>query len=317
MSIKELVKPFIPESLLQYRRDIITKHVINSHKKMSRAEIEAWLGHCYQQRIGAELNLQDPKRYTEKVQWCKLNAMTSTKSMLADKYAVRKWVADTIGEKYLVPLIGVWDSPDEIDFESLPNSFVLKTTQGSGTNIIVTNKGDLNINRSKRLLRRWLAFDYGWIGFERHYMRIQPKVICEQFLSNGDGGEINDYKVLCFDGEPKYIWVDLDRHSRHSRVVFDLEWNVQPWNQYHYPEALLIPEKPVVLDEMIVTAKKLCADFAHVRVDFFIVNDRLFFGEMTFTNGGGFEEIRPDEWDYRLGDLWSLSDEELSDFPIE
>ena len=317
MTIKEIIKPFVPDYLLQYRRDRLCAKVINEHKGMSRPEIEAWLAQCYREKIGVELDLENPARYTEKIQWCKLYAMDERKSTLSDKYAVREWVASLIGNEYLIPLLGVWDSPDKIDFNSLPKSFTLKTNHGYDTNIIVSDKSKLNISRAKRQLRRWLDLDFGWVGFERQYMRIPPRIIAEEYISNKDGSEIADYKVLCFSGEPAYVWVDLNRHSNHTRVVFDVDWIRQPWVQYHYPYQSENPERPKQLEEMLEKSRVLSDGFAHARVDFYIVNDALKFGEMTFTNGCGFEEIHPDEWDLRLGSLWDLSKEPRAEFPVK
>ena len=315
IGIKNAVKKSVPDFILDARKHRKRMRLIEEHKRMNRPEIEAYLTQRYAQRIGAELDLENPKRFTEKIQWCKLNAMDATKSMLADKYVVRDWVSSMIGEDYLMPLLGAWDSPADIDFDALPNSFVLKTNNASGTNIIVPNKASFSRSRVRSQLKRWLQEDFGWVHFEPQYLSISPKIIAERFICNEDGSEINDYKVLCFDGEPRFVWVDIDRHTRHSRVVFDTEWNVQPWNQYHYPEALSIPDKPGALEEMIGLARELARGFAQVRVDFYVVDGRPLFGEMTFTDGAGFEEIRPDEWDFKLGEMWDLAKEPHAEFP--
>ncbi len=314
--VKQVIKPFVPDSLLLYRHDRILAREIEEHKKMSRTEIEAWLVQHYREKIGGELDLANPQCYTEKIQWCKLNAMSENKSMMADKFAVRDWVANRIGSQYLIPLVGVWDSPDDIDFEALPKSFVLKTTHGSSTNIIVPDKSKFNISRSKRLLRRWLGLDYGWIGFEHQYMRIPPKVICEEFISNSDGSEALDYKFHCFGGKAYFVWVDVGRHSKnHTRVVFDMDWRQQDWRfgEYLLPDP--VPEKPACFDELVTLAETLAGGLGHVRVDFYVIGNRPLFGEMTFSSDGGFSKIYPEQWDYKLGSLWDLTLEDLCQFP--
>lgn len=313
MGFKEMVKRAVPSSVMDIRRDYKRMAIARAHSKMTRAQIETWLSQRYFERIGAPLNLGNPERYTEKIQWCKLNAMNAMKSYLSDKYAVREWVADRIGRQHLIPLLKVWEDPADIDFSKLPDSFVLKTNNASATNIIVQDKTKLDTKRVRAQLKRWLNVDFGWLTFEPQYLSIPPKVIAEEYICNSDESEIADYKVLCFGGEPAYIWVDTDRHSYHSRAVFDTDWNLQAWNQYHYPDVLQTPDRPSALNDMIELARQLSTGFAQVRVDFYIVNDTVLFGEMTFTNGSGFEEIHPIEWDYKLGDLWDLSAEPCCD----
>ena len=316
MSIKQMVKPLVPESLLTYRRDLIFSKMIDEHKKMSQAEVESWLKGEYRKNIGAELHLDKPRRYTEKIQWLKLNAMDEKKSLLADKHAVRRWVAETIGKQYLIPLVGVWDSPDDIDFDALPGAFVLKTTQASGTNIVVPDKRKLNVRRAKKLLERWLALDYGWVGFDRHYMRITPRIIGEEFVSNADGSEAFDYKFHCFGGKPYYVRIDIDRHSKtHCRATFDMEWSLQDWCEGDYARPEVLPERPACFEELKDIVSKLADGLGHARVDFYVIDGRPLFGEMTMSSGGGFERIRPDAWDYKLGELWDLSMEPRVDFP--
>lgn len=310
MALKQLVKSIVPKSVRVWRKHLIKTIRVNSHKKMSREEVEEWLQARYRKDIGAELHLDDPQRFTEKIQWCKLNAMDAEKSMLADKYAVRAWVAGRIGEQHLIPLLGVWDDPDDIDFSALPDSFVLKTNNASGTNIIVHDKSKLNVNKVRTRLRRWLDIEFGWLVFEPHYLPIRPRIIGEQLVSNADGSEAFDYKFHCFGGEPRYVRLDIDRHlESHSRVTFDMGWRIQDWAEGSYPKPACIPERPPCFDELVKMVGKLAEGFSYVRVDFYVIDDRPLFGEMTFCSGSGFEKIRPDEWDYKLGNMWDLSRE--------
>ena len=232
------------------------------------------------------------------------------KARLADKYLVREWVAEKIGEEYLVPLCGkgVYDNPKEIDFDALPVSFVIKTNAGSGDAVIVRNKAALSSKDIRRIiakLRYGLQFNYAWVGYEMHYADIQPKVLVEQFIEC-DEEDLPDYKFLCFDGKPVYCWVDKGRFHEHKRNVYDLDWNLQSWNQKNYGNYPGIIEKPQNFEKMTEIAATLAQGFQHVRVDLYNIHGRILFGEMTFTNGSGFEPIIPAEADYELGKLWNL-----------
>lgn len=246
-----------------------------------------------------------PKRYTEKIQFAKFYDSTPLKAKLTDKYAVREWVADVIGEQYLIPLLGVWNHYDEIDFSKLPEKFVLKTNNGSGTNLIVTDKSKINHKKSKKDFEFWLKQDFAFSGrgYEMHYSLIEPKIIAEKYIVD-KSGELNDYKFLCFDGEPHFVWVDVGRYSKHCRNVYDLDWNLQPWKQFTYDNTKEPIQKPDNLKNMIEISRKLSKGFGHVRVDLYNVDGEIYFGEMTFTNGKGFELIQPDEANIMLGSLW-------------
>lgn len=287
---------------MQQRRCI---SYVNRRKRMSKDQYEAELSKQYKQRIGHELNWDSIDSYTEKMQWSKLYDVDPRKSELTDKYKVRKWVADKIGEEYLIGLLGVWDSFDEIDFSKLPERFVLKTNHGSGTNVIVRDKHTLNLKNTRRKFKDWLDTDFGYKSLELHYSAISPKIIAEEYIET-EIGELQDYKFLCFDGQPYFCWVDMGRYSHHTRNVYNLDWELQPWNQETYAHYEKPIEKPKNFDKMVELVKTLAQGFAHVRVDLYNVDGKIYFGEMTFTNGGGFDRILPMEYDKMLGDLWNL-----------
>lgn len=285
------------------RRRCIAK--IEKRKSMHEDEYKKELSEQYQQRIGHSLDWDNLTAYTEKMQWAKLYDRDSRKSLLTDKYRVREWISSKIGEEYLIELLGVWDNFDEIDFSSLPEKFVLKTNHGSGTNVIVKDKSKLNIKTVRRKFKDWMDTDFGYKSLERHYSDITPKIIAEKYIET-DLGELQDYKFLCFGGRPYYCWVDMGRYSNHTRNVYNLNWELQPWNQETYSHYEKPIEKPQNFDKMIEIVEVLAKDFAHVRVDLYNVNGKIYFGEMTFTNGGGFDRILPGEYDKMLGDLWEL-----------
>ncbi len=280
---------------------------IEAVKKMPLDKQLETLERLYEKRIGHKLDWSNLETYTEKMQWEKVYDKNPLKVELADKYAVRAWVAEKIGGKYLIPLLGVYDCFDDIDFSKLPDRFVMKTNHGSGTNFIVKDKQrHFNVKQVRRMFNDWMATDYGYnTGFELHYSQIKRRIIIEKYLETPEK-QLQDYKFLCFDGEPKFCWVDMGRYSNHTRNVYDLAWNLQPWKQERYP----IYENPIPcpshFDKMIEIARILSKGFAHVRVDLYNVNGEIYFGEMTFTNGSGLDRIIPEKYDRMLGDLWHI-----------
>lgn len=260
----------------------------------------------YLKVLGHSLNWDNLQTYTEKMQWEKIYDKNPMKTVLADKYRVREWIENKIGNDYLIPLIGVWDSFDDIDFNSLPDQFVLKTNHGTGTNLIVKDKEKLNIKRTKRMFDDWMKIDYAFTNsLQLHYRKIPRKIIAEKYLET-DLGELQDYKFLCFDGKPYFCWVDLGRFSKHTRTVFNMKWELQPWTQATYGIASHEIPKPKNFDKMVEIATILSKGFSHVRVDLYNVDGKIYFGEMTFTNGSGLDPIVPEKYDKVLGDYWKL-----------
>lgn len=310
MTLKNKITNVFP-SLYQRFYEYRTDRRVAQNQYSTVGEMEAKLAEMYRMRIGEELHLAPPRGYTEKIQWRKLYGLFPIHSELSDKYAVRKWVAERIGEEYLIPLLGVWDSFDEIPFASLPDSFVLKTTNASGTNLIVKSKKTLNYKLAKRKFDYWMQLKY-WIayGYEMQYEEIRPRIIAEVFIKDESGMEdLRDYKFLCFHGKVEFIWVDVGRYHDHKRYVYYSDWTPAPFNQL-YPIYSDPPVKPENLKKMIELAQDLSKDFDHVRVDLYNTNGRIYFSEMTFTNGSGFEKILPHEWDEKLGDFWDISYEQ-------
>lgn len=277
------------------------------YKNLSTEKYPEELAEWYEKRTGKKLNLESPKTFNEKIQWMKLYDSTPLKTRLADKYLVREWVAEKIGEEYLIPLLGVYDSFDEIDFEALPNQFVMKTNHGSGWNVIVKDKEKLNIVETKEKFDFWLDQNYAFKnGFELHYKDIVPKIVIEKYMADLDG-DIYDYRFFCFNGVPKYIFVDIGSGTRnHLRNVYDLEWNLQEYG-VSYPLIMPEPKKPETFEVMKKLAHKLCQEFALVRVDFYSVDNKIYFGEMTFTPQSGIGKWEKEEINRHYGDLIDLS----------
>lgn len=263
-------------------------------------------GLLYKRAIGRKLDWNNLNAYTEKMQWAKFYDTTPIKTTLSDKYLVREWVAEKIGAEYLIPLLGVWDRFSEIDFDALPDRFVLKTNHGSGSVIIVKDKSRFDKVDAGKRFDDWINVDYAYAtGYELQYSGIKRKIIAEKYVET-ELGELQDYKFLCFDGKPYFCWVDLGRFGKHTRNVYDLDWKLQPWNQYTYGNSATPIPKPKNFEKMIEIATVLCQGFSHVRVDLYNIEGKIYFGEMTFTNGCGFDRIIPDKYDFMLGELWKI-----------
>jgi len=258
----------------------------------------------YKKKTGKELNLDNPVTFNEKVQWLKLFDSTPLKSRLADKYLVRAWVEEKIGEQYLIPLLGVWDKFEDIDFSQLPNQFVLKANHGYNWNIIVKNKEQMNIEDSQRKFNKWLNTNFAFFGFEMHYANIRPRIIAEHYISETEE-MLYDYKVYCFDGNAKFVLVCINRQKDLSFALYNKNWEKQPFifpGKMHNGEI----KKPGKLNELITAAEKLSQGFKLARVDFYILSTGIKFGEITFTPSSGCAKFQPEEYDAIFGELINL-----------
>ena len=267
-------------------------------------ELKRWYHHV----TGKRLNLKNPRSFNEKTQWMKLYDSSPMKTRLADKYLVREWVKDKIGEEYLIPLLGVWNSFDEIDFDKLPDQFVLKANHGSGWNIIVRDKSEFNYELARKKFDVWMRINYTFIkGFELHYSAIPRKILAEQYIENGNG-DLYDYKVWCFNGVAHYIQFLSDRQHGLRMDFYDRDWIHQPF-VYNHPNCDVDIPRPDNLSELLAKAELLSQGFPFVRVDFYRTNDgKLYFGEMTFTSFSGVCDWNPPETDLMLGALISCSE---------
>ncbi len=263
----------------------------------------------YKISIGKKLDWLNPKTFNEKLQWLKLYDRRLEYITFVDKYKVREYIANTIGENYLIPIYGVWDNPDEIDFNKLPNKFVLKCNHDSGGLCICKDKCSFNIENAKNKLRRCLNKNYYLSQREWPYQFVSPKVIAEKYMvDDSEISSLRDYKFMCFDGKVKCSFVCSDRNTKEGLHVtfFDLNWNVLPFER-HYPARKEGLPKPKCYDEMIMLAEKLSKNIPFVRVDFYEINGRVYFGELTFYPGSGFEEFTPRSADEWLGEYIKLT----------
>lgn len=251
-------------------------------------------------------NLSNPSRFNEKIQCLKFNKELEKYHKYADKYEVRRYIEKTIGKRYLNKLIGVYDNVEDIDFYSLPNKFTLKCTHGSGYNILCSEVKDFDIVKAKKKLREWMKENFYSFTREPQYKLIKPRIICEEYLED-TSGTLKDYKFLCFKGEPKFIETDIDRYKKHMENYYDIDWNKLNMKSIYKNKLTENYEneisKPSNLEEMIFLAKKLSKNFNFVRVDFYSVNGKTIFGELTFIPASGFEMFIPDNINYELGKL--------------
>ena len=266
----------------------------------------------YKSATKQTLNLEDPKTFTEKQQWLKFYDQDPRKPIYSDKYLVRKHIEEIIGRQYLIPLISIdgvefFEDAEKIDFNKLPNSFVLSCNHGSSMTILVKDKSKLSnkhIKRIKKQLNRWLTIELAYVNsFDFTYKGIKPGIIISQYLED-NSGSLCDYKFMCFNGRPEFFWIDSDRFSSHKRGTYSLGFEKLPFSFNEYQKGEY--QRPENLELMIELAKKLCKGFILVRIDFYNINGSIYFGEMTFNSEAGKEHIHPKEYNLILGEKLNI-----------
>ena len=268
---------------------------------------EKFLKKKYKLIMGKELDLNDPITFNEKLQWLKIHDHNPNYTTMVDKYEAKDYVAGIIGKEYIIPALGVWNHFDDIDFDKLPDKFVLKCTHDSGGIVICHDKNKLDRKAAKKKIEKCLKRNYYWSGREWPYKDVKPRIIAEQYMTDGVKEEIMDYKLLCFNGKQKASFVCSDRFSKDGLKVtfYDTDWEKMPFER-HYPSSNVELDKPKSYDEMVNLAEKLAEKIPFVRVDFYEVLGKIYFGELTFSPGSGFEEFNPSEWDKNLGEWIEL-----------
>ena len=252
------------------------------------------------------LHLKNPRTFNEKLQWLKLYDRNPEYTRMVDKFEAKKYVAERIGEEYIVPTLGVWDRFDEIDFDALPDQFVLKCTHDSGGLVICKDKKSLDLDAARRKITSCLKENYYWDYREWPYKHVKPRIIAEPYLHDDETGELRDYKFYTFGGEVKALMIISGRDTPDaSGDYFDAEFHHLDM-QWGYKNAKTLPAPPKSMEEMIRLAQLLSKSTPELRVDFYEINGKPFFGEMTFFDGGGFEKIVPEKWDRIFGDWVTL-----------
>lgn len=256
---------------------------------------------------GQKLNLKEPQTFNEKIQWLKLYDRNIEYHKMTDKYMVKRIVAETIGEKYVIPTLGIWKSFDDIDFEKLPSQFVLKCTHDSGSVVIVKNKQNIKKDKIREKMEKALKCNYYLPGREWAYKTVEPRIIAETYIEDEfEKGGLMDYKIFCFRGVPKIIQVDYNRFEEHKRNLYNTKWEfIDAEIEYPSDKEREI-KKPKNLDEMLEISKKLSQNLKHVRVDLYSIKNRIYFGELTFYHGCGTESFRPESLGYRMGEWIDL-----------
>lgn len=289
--------------LLMYPRMLIISLLYkNAHLVKDRTYL-SWMFYL---RCGYKLNWKHPVTFCEKLQWLKIYNNKSYYTSLVDKYEVKYIVSDLIGKECVIPTLGVWDCFDEIDFDRLPNQFVLKCTHDSGGLVIVKDKATFDKEFARSKISKSLARDYFILGRETPYKNVKRRIIAEKYMVDESGTELKDYKIFCFAGIPKFIQVDFGRFTEHCRNIYDVDWHKLNIKLLYPTNENVNIQRPVHLDKMLDIASRLSAKEPFVRIDLYSIYDEIYFGEFTFFPGAGYEQFEPQEWNRMFGDWITL-----------
>lgn len=259
----------------------------------------------YRVRFGKKLNLDNPQTYNEKLQWLKLYDRKPIYTTMVDKDLVKAYVASIIGEEYIIPTLGVWDHFEDINFDELPQQFVLKCTHDSGGLVICKDKAKLDIDQARKKINKCLKTNYYNHAREWPYKDVKPRIIAEKYMVDESGRELKDYKFFCFDGEVKAMYIATDRGIDTRFDFYDENFNHLPFTNAH-PNADHSIEKPDGFEEMKKLAEKLSQGMAQVRIDFYDVYGKVYFGEITLFHMSGMSPFDPEDWDYTFGSWINL-----------
>ncbi len=287
---------------------VIRKFSVKMLRKIKFLPPKIYAHFLYEHHTGKKLNLNNPKEFNEKIQWYKVFYHPKILNQLVDKYAVREYIESKIGAEYLNERYGVYNKPEDIKYEDLPNQFIIKATHASSYNLIVKDKNNLNKKKANRLFKKWLSkSQYYRTGQEWAYKDVQPRLIVEKLLKEDEESSLIDYKFYCFSGEAKFLEVHLDRADNHKRGFYDFSFNSLPFRYTSLEKTISTKiKKPSNLEEMIKLSEILAANFPFVRVDFYSVKGKTIFGELTFYPSDGRKDFIPDEYNKIIGDYINL-----------
>lgn len=273
------------------------------HGKLNWMSDKSYLKKMYKIRMGKRLDLMHPVTLNEKLQWIKLYDRKPEYSLMVDKAEVKQVVSKLIGERYVIKSLGVWDSFEEIDFDSLPNQFVLKTTHDSGGVVVCRDKALFNKDAAREKLNKSLARNYFWRTREWPYKDIKPRILAEEYMEDAGNKNLPVFKIFCFEGNPTVIQViQNDKTTEESIDYFNTEWELLDLRQ-NFPNSVNHMQKPHKLDEMLALASKLSKGHHFLRIDLYEINGSVFFSEFTFFTDAGFEPYHPEHWDYDFGEM--------------
>lgn len=290
------------------------ERALKCHKKLESWNLLDWvpdrlyLREYFFCRMGKKLNLKHPKTFNEKLQWLKLYDRKPVYTVMVDKYEAKRYVAEKIGDEYIIPVVGgPWNSVDEIDFNSLPNRFVLKCTHDSGGLVVCKDKNGLNVDNAKAVLSHSMENNYYLHGREWPYKNVARKIFAERYMED-QNGQMIDYKFYCFNGKPAFLYVSKGMEDHHTAQVsfVTLDWKMADFGRSDYAPLDVLPPKPHKFDEMIDIAKTLSKDIPFLRVDLYEIDDKIYFGELTFSPCGGFMPFEPRKADEEVGRLLEL-----------
>lgn len=281
----------------------------------NRMSDETYLKLRYNCIMGKKLNLDNPVTYNEKLQWLKLYDRKPEYTKMVDKYEAKKYVANIIGEEYIIPTLGVWDNVNDIDFDTLPNQFVLKCTHDSGGLVICKDKAELDIENAKNTLNHFLNRNFYSVHREWPYKDVKPRIIAEKYMEDESKTDLKDYKFFCFNGEPKLLYISegLSDHSTAKISFADMDYNIAEFKRNDFKPFDKLPDKPLNFEKMKELAKVLSKDRAFIRVDFYEIHKKIFFGELTFFPCSGYLPFDPKEYDKVLGDWITLPNKNIQE----
>ena len=261
----------------------------------------------YLYRMHEHLDLDHPVTFNEKLQWLKLYDRNPRYTMMVDKYLVKEYIVKILGEGHVIPTLAVYQNADEIDFEALPNQFVMKCNHDSHSVIICRDKSKLDFDSVKQYYRERLKFEAFDVCEEWAYKNVPRRILVEKYMEDLSGDALMDYKWFCFDGEPKIMYMSRDASAHPTTDFFDMDFNPLPIRMQD-PNSDVLPDKPAQFEEMMAMARRLSQGIPQVRVDFYVINGQIYFGEFTFYHCGGMQKIKPDEWNVKMGDMIRLYD---------
>ncbi len=280
-----------------------------ARKNIIKMSDQKFLDLCFDYYLGKKINWKNPQTYNEKLQWLKIYDRQDSYTKMVDKYEAKEYVKNIIGEEYIIPTIGIYDKFENIDFEKLPQQFVMKCTHDSGGLVICKDKSKLNLKEAKRKINQCLKVNYFNCWKEWPYKNVKPRIIIEKYMTNDDSDGINDYKFFCFNGKVKLLFIATDRVNENEETKFDFydeNFNHLPIKNGH-PNALVPPSKPLNFEKMKELAEILSKDIPHLRVDFYEINGKIYFGELTFSHWAGMVPFEPEEYDLILGNWIDIS----------
>lgn len=308
--VKNIVKLDTPDFIIEQIMEEVDKASDEVKKRWHYFyDDKEFLSRVFKRQMGYDLDIEHPKTFNEKLQWLKLHDRNSAYIQMVDKYAVKEYIAQKIGEEYVIPTLGVYETFDEIAFEKLPDQFVLKCTHDSGSVVICRDKKNFNMIKVKEVLQSKLKRNLYWMGREWPYKNVRPRIIAEMFMKDKAAEDLIDFKFYCFHGEPKFLYVSagLENHATARISFYNLDLSEAVFQRSDFKHFAQLPKIPTHYQEMIDVARKLSEGIPFVRIDLYEINEKVYFSEFTFTPSAGWMPFESYKWDLALGELLDLA----------